>query len=119
MKLQVQNSVALATFPALNGHHLQYCSKSCEHTWHRTCSRCFCEHLHPACLPFGKGDALCKELHVVVILHEVPLGIDISTLRGFPQAVQGSLRVLLDAMSVEVHEPQGTLGLQVPIAACF
>ena len=79
----------------------------------------FCKYFYPAYSPFGKCNTLCKELHLIVILHEIPLSIDVATLCGFPQAVQGSLSVLADTLSVEVHEPQGTLGLQVSIATSF
>lgn len=117
--LRVHSSAALATFQALKSHHLQYGSEFYEHTWHRTSSKSVCKFCHPAYLPFGKCNTLCKKFHLIVILHEMPLSIDISTFRRLPQAVQRSVRILADALSIKVHEPQCTLGLQISIATGF
>lgn len=111
-------SVALATLQVPIAIISNTAVSSIKQTRHRTSSK-FCKYFYPAYSPFGKRNTLCKELHLIVIFHEIPLSIDVATLRCFPQAVQGGLSILANTLSIEVHEPQGTLGLQVSIATSF
>lgn len=73
--------------------------------------------IYPMKVPFGKGCCSGVELPVVVVGSQVGLGIHIPPLSCFLQALNGSLGVLLDALTIQVHDPQCALGLQTAVAA--
>ncbi len=66
-------------------------------------------------VPLSQGGSSGVELPVVVASREVTLSIDVSSLCRLLQAEQGSVGVLLHAVSVQIHDAQSALRLQTAV----